>query len=129
MEINTHLAIDQELCGIPVRIGKQSSFVEMEAVDRMVVDGSGLVHGGFVFGLADHAAMIAVNHPNVVLGASDVRFLKPVVVGDRLVANAVAEEGKGKKRQVEVVVSRGEDQVFQGTFTCFVLERHILERA
>jgi acyl-coenzyme A thioesterase PaaI-like protein len=48
----------------------------------MAVDDRGLVHGGFVFGLADHAAMLAVNDPNVVLGAASTRFLKPVRVGE-----------------------------------------------
>jgi acyl-coenzyme A thioesterase PaaI-like protein len=49
----------------------------------MVVDAHGLVHGGFVFGLADYAAMLAVNDPNVVLGAAEARFLKPVRRGDQ----------------------------------------------
>jgi acyl-coenzyme A thioesterase PaaI-like protein len=44
----------------------------------MAADQRGLVHGGFTFGLADYAAMVAVNDPNVVLGAAEVRFLAPV---------------------------------------------------
>ena len=47
----------------------------------MAADGRGLVHGGFTFGLADFAAMCAVNDPNVVLGAATCKFLAPVQVG------------------------------------------------
>jgi len=97
---------------------------------EMAADERGLVHGGFVFGLADYAAMLAVNHPNVVLGSSEVRFLKPVLVGERLVANAVVEKTEqmeGKKIRVRVVVRRGEEEVLTGSFLCFTPERHVLE--
>ncbi len=73
----------------------------------MAADERGLVHGGFVFGLADYAAMLAVNHPNVVLASAEVRFLKPVVVGERLVAEAWVEETDGRKSRVQVEVRAG----------------------
>lgn len=82
--------------------------------------------GGVIFGLADHAAMIAVNHPNVVLGAAEVKFLKPVESGETVIAEAKVEEKEGKKNSVTVSVSRGEETVFKGIFTCFVLEKHVL---
>jgi acyl-coenzyme A thioesterase PaaI-like protein len=66
----------------------------------MAADDRGLVHGGFVFGLADHAAMLAVNDPFVVLGSAEVRFLRPVVVGERLVAEARVGEVAGRKSRV-----------------------------
>jgi acyl-coenzyme A thioesterase PaaI-like protein len=126
MEINTHHQIDSTLCGKPVMLEPGVSRVEMLAVPQMAADDSGLVHGGFVFGQADYAAMLAVNHPNVVLGGADVKFLKPVVVGDRLVAEAKVEEDAGKKKVVPVVVFRDQEPVFNGTFTCFVLPQHVL---
>ena len=92
----------------------------------MAVDTTGLVHGGFVFGLADHAAMIAVNHPNVVLGAADVKFIKPVKSGDVLVAEARVEKKEGKKQTVSVLVTRGDAEIFKGMFICFILDKHVL---
>lgn len=92
MNIITHQGIDQTLCGVPKQVGDGASRVELKTLVTMTVDDSGLVHGGFIFGLADYAAMIAVNHPNVVLGAADVKFLKPVSVGDVVVASAKVEE-------------------------------------
>ncbi len=126
MQIITHQAIDQTLCGRPIRVKEGYSRVEFVATAQMTADESGLVHGGFVFGLADYAAMIAVNHPNVVLGAADVKFLKPIVLGDTIVAEARVEEVQGKKHWVAVSVARRDDIIFQGMFTCFVLERHVL---
>ncbi len=123
----THLAIDRRLCGEPLDLGDGSASVAFTALPEMAADDRGLVHGGFVFGLADYAAMLAVNDPHVVLGGAEVRFLKPVVVGERLVARAVVEEADGRKRRVRVEVLRGEEPVMSGAFSCFVLDRHVLE--
>jgi uncharacterized protein (TIGR00369 family) len=90
------------------------------------VDAQGLVHGGFVFGLADYAAMLAVNEANVVLGAAETRFLKPVRRGDHLIAIAQTVGALGRKREVRVEATVRAEKVFEGTFTCFVLERHVL---
>ena len=127
MKIDTHRQIDQNLCGTPLFVEDGQSRVELVTTDRMAVDEAGLVHGGFIFGAADYAAMIAVNHPHVVLGASDVKFLKPVRVGETVIAQARVQEIKGKKYWVSVSVSKDDVEVFQGMFTCFVLDKHVLE--
>lgn len=127
MESKTHLEINPRLCGTPVALAVGSAVVTMTTTDDMKADGNGLVHGGFIFGLADYAAMLAVNDPYVVLGASESRFLKPVAVGEEVEATARVTETKGRKRVVEVRVVRGNNEVFAGTFTTFVLENHVLE--
>ena len=127
MDIRTHDTIDSELCGKPVVLREGFSRIELPTIKRMEVDRSGLVHGGFIFGLGDYAAMLAVNHPNVVLGAANVKFTKPIKVGETVVAEATVVREKGKKRDVSVTISRDADEVFQGDFTCFVLDKHVLE--
>ena len=126
MNIKTHERIDQGLCGKPLQVTEGASRVELTPTANMAADDSGLVHGGFIFGLADYAAMIAVNHPNVVLGAADAKFLKPVRVQETVIAEARVSEQAGKKRIVSVTVLRKQEPVFEGTFTCFVLEKHVL---
>jgi acyl-coenzyme A thioesterase PaaI-like protein len=115
-----------------LEVAEGSAVVALEALPEMAVDERGLVHGGFVFGLADHAAMLAVNHPCVVLGSAEVRFLKPVTVGERLEARAAVEETDGRKSRVRVEVRRsrpGETAaaVMAGIFVCFTLEHHVLD--
>jgi acyl-coenzyme A thioesterase PaaI-like protein len=126
MKIDTHRQIDQTLCGKPIFVENGNSRVELLTTPQMAADDRGLVHGGFIFGTADYAAMIAVNQPHVVLGASDVKFLKPVRVGDTVIADARVQEVKGKKYRVSVSVAKGEDVIFQGALICFVLDRHVL---
>ena len=126
MEIITHRKINQSLCGTPLHVGEGGSRVQLKTTREMAADESGLVHGGFIFSLADYAAMIAVNHPNVVLGAADVKFLKPVRMGETVLASAKVEEVQGKKHWVAVSVENNDDTIFQGMLTCFVLDQHVL---
>lgn len=126
MKIDTHRHIDQTLCGKPVFVEGGASHVELLTTQQMAADEHGLVHGGFIFSAADYAAMIAVNHPHVVLGASDVKFLKPVRVGETIRVQAQVQEVKGKKYWVSVKVTKAGQEVFQGMFTCFVLDDHVL---
>lgn len=127
MDIVTHQTINAALCGHALQVDKGYSRVQLLTTPAMAVDATGLVHGGFIFGLADYAAMIAVNHPNVVLGAADVKFLKPVREGATVIAEARVEEIQGKKHWVAVSVADQEEIVFQGMFTCFVLGKHVLK--
>jgi acyl-coenzyme A thioesterase PaaI-like protein len=126
MNIQTHQAIARDLCGDPVSLSEGRSLVRMRTSSAMSADSSDLVHGGFVFGMADYAAMLAVNHPNVVLGSAESFFLKPVKAGELLEAEASVEEESGRKRKVEVTVRRGETVVMTGIFMCFVLDKHVL---
>jgi acyl-coenzyme A thioesterase PaaI-like protein len=127
LDVRTHDGVDPALSGRPLQVSEGRALVELRAIEAMLADDSGLIHGGFVFSLADHAAMLAVNHPNVVLGQADVRFTKPVVLGDLLLAEAQVEESLGMKYLVRVEVRRGEEAVLSGQLTCFVLERHVLD--
>ncbi|MFB0558127.1 MAG: PaaI family thioesterase [Candidatus Bathyarchaeia archaeon] len=102
--------------------------IDLKADWDMAVDKKGLVHGGFTFGLADYAAMLAVNHPNVVLGKSESRFIAPVRVGDIMKAVATVAERDGRRREVAVQVTVEGKKVFEGTLTCYILERHVLDR-
>ncbi len=124
----THARIDPALCGTPRSLADGSSEVELTLIEAMRVDDTGLTHGGFTFGLADHAAMLAVNEPTVVLADASMRFLAPTVVGDRLVARGRVSDVAGKRRTVQVEVRRGDTMVAEGTFACAVPTRHVLQR-
>jgi uncharacterized protein (TIGR00369 family) len=128
VEIRTHRLASEKLLGKPLKVGPPEAEVVLETREEMAVDEYGLVHGGFTFGVADYAAMLAVNEPTVVLGKAEVRFLKPVKAGEKLLARAKILEDLGKKKIVrgEVFNEKGE-KVFEGIFHCYVLEKHVLE--
>lgn len=127
---NTHLNVSRKLVGSVVSIEENSAKVTLDITKEMIVDEYNLTHGGFVFGLADYAAMVAINEPTVVLGKAEVKFIKPVILNEKLTAIAtILDNSNGKKITVSVTVVNGEEQlVFEGSFVCFVLEKHILEK-
>jgi len=127
MQLNTHLNIDTSLCGKVTKLQKNYAEVLLHTTQQMTADRQGLVHGGFIFGIADYAAMSAVNDPLVVLGASSSKFLSPVKVGDAVLCKATVVSEKGKKREIEVEAFVDEKLVFVGAFTTFVLDKHVLE--
>ena len=126
MQLNTHLNIDRSLCGKVTRIEEGYAEVLLHTTQQMSADAAGLVHGGFIFGAADYAAMSAVNDPYVVLGASSCKFTAPVRVGDAVLCKACVVSKKGKKQEVNVRAFVDEKPVFEGSFTTFVLEKHVL---
>jgi len=129
MDIKTHQWANQSLLGTPVELVEGvSAVVELKTDESMVVDERGLVHGGYAYGLADYAAMLAVNHPNVVLGKSESRFIAPVRVGEKMMASASVESVDGSKWVVKVDISVKGKINFKGEFTCYVLDEHVLDR-
>ncbi|SMC09826.1 hotdog domain-containing protein [Nitratiruptor tergarcus] len=129
MDLKTHLAIDRTLCGDVVDLEEGYAKVVLKTTKQMQADTKGLVHGGFTFGAADFAAMAAVNNPNVVLVAAEVKFLAPVVVGDEVVFEAHILQREGKKAKVKVSGSVGGKEVFQGTMQTYTPTTHILDRS
>ena len=128
MRIKTHKMTSERLVGKVLVVNEGFAEVQLRTLEEMAVDEYGLVHGGFTFGLADYAAMLAVNEPTVVLGKAEVKFLKPVKVGEILTAKAGIAENLGRKKLVKVeVFNESGEKVFEGTFHCYVLDRHVLE--
>lgn len=122
----THLNISPKLVGKIEQLERGKAVVSLLTIPEMVADDYGLVHGGFIFGLADYAAMLAVNKATVVLGSAETRFLAPVKVGDTSVATAIVIEENGKKFNVECMVKVLGKVVFKAVFTCFVVDKHVL---
>lgn len=126
MEIRTHRLADRELVGEVTEVGEGYAKVVLTTNDRMAVDERGLVHGGFTFGAADLAAMIAVNHPNVVLYRAEVKFTAPVKAGEIVTAEARVIESDGRKLKVEVKAYTDKN-VLEGVMYCYIPDKHVLE--
>jgi acyl-coenzyme A thioesterase PaaI-like protein len=126
MQLNTHLNINTSLCGKVTKLEENYAEVLLHTTQQMVADTQGLIHGGFIFGAADYAAMSAVNDPYVVLGASSSKFIAPVKVGDAVMCKATVVSIKGKKAEVDVEAFVNEKLVYEGNFTTFVLPAHVL---
>jgi len=130
MTIKTHLEISEDLCGRVTDLQPGRCTLEFNPMSQMRADDRGLVHGGFIFGAADYAAMLAINDPHVVLAGAEVRFMKPTRVGERLVfkAETVTDHPRRPSVEVQALDAAGEE-VFRGVFSCAILARHVLDGA
>lgn len=87
-----------------------------------MINGLGIVHGGICFSMADSAFAFACNNRNQESVALDtsINFLKPVMVNDRLTAEAI-EIHNGRKTglyQISIYNQKGQQvALFKGT--CF----------
>jgi acyl-CoA thioesterase len=77
-------------------------------VQPHMVNGHGIAHGGFIFLLADSAFAFACNSHNerAVAAQSNISFIKPGKLGDRLVATAreISRTGRSGIYDVRVTV-------------------------
>lgn len=78
-------------------------------VERRMLNGHGMCHGGFIFALADSAFAFACNTDGAVSVAShcSIAFLRPVREGEVLVAEAVERQREGRQGIYDVRVSVG----------------------
>jgi acyl-CoA thioesterase len=84
--------------------------VRMKVTETML-NGHAICHGGYVFALADSAFAFACNTygEQVVAAGADVTFLRPVGLGDELVAVADERSRHGRSGIYDVTVSRRSD--------------------
>jgi len=125
--IRTHQNINHDICGEIEKV--EVGYVELKLVTTqdMVADDLGLIHGGFIFGAADYAAMVAVNEKNVVLVGCESNFLAPAKFGDIIYIKAKVRHKEGRKRNVHVTAQIEDIKIFEGEFKTVVTERHVLK--
>ncbi|MDF1876993.1 PaaI family thioesterase [Sulfurimonas sp. SAG-AH-194-L11] len=125
--LKTHERVNPDLCGEILVMERGYIETRLRTLPEMIADDIGLIHGGFIFGAADYAAMLAVNEKNVVLVASNCQFLSPVKFHDEVKFVARVRHKEGRKRNVNVVGHVLDIKVFEGEFKTVVTERHVLK--
>ena len=112
-----------------IEITEGYSKIKMTVRTEMM-NGLGIVHGGIAFSLADSAFAFACNNRNILSVALDtsINFLKPVQVGDLLVAEA-KELHNGKSTGLYQVSISNQQQHLVALFkgTCFRTHRKLID--
>ena len=99
------------------------------AIRPEMINGLGTVHGGATFAFADSAFAFACNNRNILSVALDtsINFIKPIFVGDELVAEAVEIHNGRSTGLYHITITNQHDQVvafFKGT--CFRTEKKLI---
>jgi acyl-CoA thioesterase len=94
--------------GMEILEVKAGDAVLAMTIQPHMVNGHGIAHGGFIFLLADSAFAFACNSRNerTVAAQCNISFIRPVKLGDRLVATAreISKTGRSGIYDVRVTV-------------------------
>jgi acyl-coenzyme A thioesterase PaaI-like protein len=93
----------------------------LTTTEDMAFERTGIVRGHFIFAQADSLAIALVDSPAALTGLANVKFKRPVKVGEKLLAKAEVIRRKGKKLVVLVQTWVGDDLVFRGKFVVFAV--------
>jgi acyl-CoA thioesterase len=98
-------------------------------VRKEMINGLGIVHGGICFSLADSCFAFACNNRNNLSVALDtaINFLKPVHVGDELIAEAKEMHNGRSTGLYHITITNQRDHVvafFKGT--CFRTNKKLI---
>lgn len=94
-----------------------------------MINGFGIVHGGIAFSFADSAFAFACNNRNVLSVALDtsVNFIKPIHVGDMLIAEALEiHNGKSTGLYEVNIYNQHEHLVAKFKGLCYRTDKHLI---
>ncbi|MBJ8192064.1 transcription factor FapR, partial [Bacillus cereus] len=89
-----------------------------EIKEEHIFSRTGIARGHYVFAQANSLAVAVINDEIALTASADIRFVRPVHLGEKCIAKAYVRsnpEQKGKAK-VEVFAYVGEEMVFQGNF-------------
>ncbi|MFW5788148.1 MAG: transcription factor FapR [Halanaerobiales bacterium] len=91
----------------------------LHTTQEMALKKSNIIRGHHIFAQANSLAVAVINAELVLTGSVELKYIKPVNVGDSLLAQARVESIDDSKHFVRVETKRNEDIVFNGSFTMF----------
>ncbi|UJF35308.1 transcription factor FapR [Paenibacillus hexagrammi] len=97
----------------------QSGISIFEIKDEHIFSRTKIARGHHIFSQANSLAVAVINDPIALTASADIRFIRPVKLGEKCISKAyVRSISKGKAR-VEVFTYVGDEAVFRGNFVIF----------
>jgi len=97
----------------------QSAMSILEISEKHVFSRTLIARGHYIFAQANSLAVAVVNAEVVLTGAARIRFIRPIKLGEKLVAKAVVRSQKKDQTMVRVETRVNGELVFTGTFRVF----------
>jgi len=93
----------------------------LEIGEDHVFSRTGIARGHHIFAQANSLAVALINDEVALTASADIRYLRPVRLGERCVAKGYVKSAPGDKgkAKVEVFTYVGDDLVFQGHFVIY----------
>ena len=89
----------------------------LEVNEDMIYSNTGTLKDAYIFSLAESLAMAIIDTPKVIMRVANIKCIKFVEKGDRLIAKAEIYRNVDKKHYVKVVINnKKQEQIFRGKF-------------
>lgn len=114
---------DQELIGnlVELKIGERARS-ELKIEESMVLTKARVARGHYLFAQANSLAIALVDAPMALTGSVDLKFLRPVRLGEVAVAEGKVEKRKLNKYWVQVTVNVNSEEVLRGNWVLFAID-------
>jgi acyl-coenzyme A thioesterase PaaI-like protein len=97
----------------------QSGISMFEIIEEHVFSRTKIARGHHIFSQANSLAVAVINDPIALTASADIRFLRPVKLGEKCIAKAYVRSISKGKAKVETVTYVGDEVVFRGDFVIF----------
>ncbi|NMB45815.1 MAG: transcription factor FapR [Firmicutes bacterium] len=114
---------DRELVGrlLDVELGKRGSSL-LDTTEDMGFSLTKVVRGHHIFAQANSLAVALVDSPVVLTASAEIRFRRPVYVGETIFCQAEVKNRKGNRFTVDVTSKVASREVFWGSFQVAAIE-------
>lgn len=106
---------------IDITLGERGLSI-LETTEEMVFERSRVVRGQFIFAQAESLAIALIDSDVVLTGLANVKFKRPVTVGEKLVAKGEVIRRRGAHFVVLVESKAGAEKIFRGKFSVFAVD-------
>lgn len=106
---------------IDITLGQRGLSI-LETTEDMAFERTRVVRGHYIFAQADSLAIALINADVVLTGLANVKFKRPVYLGEKLVAKGEVIRQKGQQHVVLVETKVGAEKVFRGKFVVFAVD-------
>jgi acyl-coenzyme A thioesterase PaaI-like protein len=106
---------------IDITLGERGISI-LETTEDMVFERSRIVRGQFIFAQAESLAIALVDADVVLTGLANVKFKRPVTLGEKLVAKGEVIRKRGSHFVVLVEAKVGSEKIFRGKFSVFAVD-------
>lgn len=106
---------------IDIALGERGISI-LETTEEMVFERSRVVRGQYIFAQAESLAIALIEADVVLTGLANVKFKRPVTVGEKLIAKGEVIRRRRSQFVVLVETKVGTEKVFRGKFSVFVVD-------
>lgn len=106
---------------IDITLGQRGISI-LETTEEMVFERSRVVRGQYIYAQAESLAIALIDADVVLTGLANIKFKRPVTVGERLIAKGEVIRRRRSQFVVLVETKVGTEKVFRGKFSVFVVD-------